>query len=276
VRVLVVDGETATMSEVAAALRDRGFEAVVLASGRAAERALAAFRPDVVVLDVAAPDLDPTEIARGLVDGRRPSPLICLTATHAAANAAPGIAAGDGGLATFDLVELLDRMCAALGLPLREQLETGTLRFADVVLNEQTHEVTRAGAPVELSPTEFNLLRFFLYNPRRILGKRQILDNVWQSDYDGDARIVETYVSYLRKKLDRLGPPLIQTVRLVGYVLRDPARAVGSAPAVTAADALPTRSVTTEPVQVAVDQGRERRLVPRVDEVSVPGELPSR
>jgi two-component system, OmpR family, response regulator len=95
------------------------------------------------------------------------------------------------------------------------------LRFADLVLNEATHEVHRAGEPIELTPTEFNLLRFFLLNPRRVLSKRQILDRVWDEDFDGNANVVETYVSYLRKKLDPLGPPLIHTVRLVGYALRD-------------------------------------------------------
>jgi two-component system OmpR family response regulator len=96
------------------------------------------------------------------------------------------------------------------------------LRFADLVLDEATHEVRRAGARVELTPTEFNLLRYFLLNPRRVLSKRQILDRVWADDYDAGANVVETYVSYLRKKLDPLGPPLIHTVRLVGYALREP------------------------------------------------------
>ena len=96
------------------------------------------------------------------------------------------------------------------------------LRFADLVLDEDTHEVCRGEEPLDLTPTEFRLLRFLLLNPRRVLSKRQILDNVWHYDFGGDANVVETYVSYLRRKLDRVGPPLIHTVRLVGYVLREP------------------------------------------------------
>jgi two-component system OmpR family response regulator len=114
------------------------------------------------------------------------------------------------------------RVRAVLRRVRAEHEDAGTLRFSDVALNEETREVARAGTAVELTPTEFNLLRFFLLNPRRVLTKRQILDNVWHYDFGGDANVVETYVSYLRKKLDRLGPPLIHTVRLVGYALREP------------------------------------------------------
>ena len=98
--------------------------------------------------------------------------------------------------------------------------ENGLLQVEDLVMDEESHEVWRAGTPIHLTATEFNLLRYFMLNPRRVLSKTQILDHVWQYDFDGDANVVETYVSYLRKKLDRLGPPLIQTVRLVGYSLR--------------------------------------------------------
>jgi two-component system OmpR family response regulator len=104
----------------------------------------------------------------------------------------------------------------------RAEGDESVLEFSNLRLNEETREVWRGGEPVELTPTEFNLLRFLMLNPRRVLTKRQILDNVWHYDFGGDANVVETYVSYLRKKLDKLGPPLIHTVRLVGYALREP------------------------------------------------------
>jgi two-component system OmpR family response regulator len=120
----------------------------------------------------------------------------------------------------FSLAEIVARVRAVLRRT-RGGDEDGYLHFADVVLNEETREVWRDGERVELTPTEFNLLRFFMLNPRRVLTKRQILDNVWHYDFGGDPNVVETYVSYLRKKLDRLGPPLIQTIRLVGYAFRE-------------------------------------------------------
>ncbi len=116
---------------------------------------------------------------------------------------------------------VMDEPRAASGTQREDGREQGELRFADVVLNEATHEVRRGRARVDLTPTEFNLLRFFLLNPRRVLSKQQIIDGVWNDDFEGDPNIVESYVSYLRKKLDPLGPPLIHTVRLVGYALRE-------------------------------------------------------
>ncbi len=122
----------------------------------------------------------------------------------------------------FALAEIIARTRAILRRSAGVPGEEGILRFADLEMDEGAHEVRRAGQPVQLTATEFNLLRYFLLNPRRVLSKAQILDHVWHYDFGGEANVVETYVSYLRKKLERLGPPLIHTVRLVGYALREP------------------------------------------------------
>ncbi len=218
---LVVDDEPSITDAVATALRYEGFEAQEAASGRAAERAIDEFRPDLIVLDVMLPDLDGLEIARRLRDGRRRTPVIFLTARDATEDKIAGLALGDDYVTKpFSLAEIVARVRAVLRRTHGEQ-EDGLLRFADVVMNEETREVWRGGTQVELTPTEFNLLRFFMLNPRRVLSKRQILDNVWHYDFGGDPNVVETYVSYLRKKLDKLGPPLIQTIRLVGYAFRE-------------------------------------------------------
>jgi two-component system OmpR family response regulator len=148
-------------------------------------------------------------------------PIIFLTAKDAPEDKLEGLSLGDDYVTKpFSLAEMVARVRTVLRRTRAEQDEA-VLEFADLVLNEETREVWRRGESVELTPTEFNLLRFLMLNPRRVLTKRQILDNVWHYDFGGDANVVETYVSYLRKKLDRLGPPLIHTVRLVGYALRD-------------------------------------------------------
>ena len=220
-RVLVVDDESAITDAVATALRYEGFDTLEAASGRGAVQAIDEFRPDLVLLDVMLPDIDGFEIAKRLRDGRQRTPVIFLTAKDAAEDKLAGLAIGDDYVTKpFSLAEVVARVRAVLRRTRGE--EEGVLRFADLVLNEETREVWRGGESIELTPTEFNLLRFFMLNPRRVLSKRQILDNVWHYDFGGDPNVVETYVSYLRKKLDRLGPPLIQTIRLVGYALRAP------------------------------------------------------
>ena len=125
----------------------------------------------------------------------------------------------------FALAEIVARVHAILRRTGNEDEDEGTLRFADIEMDESAHEVTRAGQPISLTATEFSLLRFFLLNPRHVLSKAQILDNVWHYDFGGDGNVVETYVSYLRKKLEAVGPPVIHTVRLVGYALREPTSA---------------------------------------------------
>jgi len=219
-RVLVVDDEPSITDAVATAFRYEGFETREAASGRIAAGAIDEFRPDLIVLDIMLPDIDGLDVARRLREGRNRTPIIFLTAKDATEDKIAGLAIADDYLTKpFSLAELVARARAVLRRT-RAAEEEAVLRFADVELNEETREVWRAGEPLQLTPTEFNLLRFFLQNPRRVLTKRQILDQVWHYDFGGDPNVVETYVSYLRKKLDKHGPPLIHTIRLVGYSLR--------------------------------------------------------
>ena len=220
VRVLVVDDEPSITDAVATALRYEGYETMEVAAGRAAEQAIVSFRPDLIVLDVMLPDLDGFAIARRLRDGNHRVPVIFLTAKDATEDKVAGLALADDYVTKpFSLAEIVARVQSVLRRT-RGDSDAG-MRFADIVLDEETREVKRGDTPIELTRTEFELLRFLMLNPRRVLTKRQILDNVWHYDFGGDANVVETYISYLRKKLDPLGPPLIQTVRLVGYALRE-------------------------------------------------------
>ncbi len=222
-RVLIVDDEASITDAVATALRYEGYETMEVGAGRAAELAIDEFRPDLIVLDVMLPDLDGFSIARRLRDGNHRVPVIFLTAKDATEDKVAGLALADDYVTKpFSLAEIVARVQSVLRRTRGEAdaADTG-LRFADLSLDEETREVWRGEQQVELTRTEFELLRFLMLNPRRVLTKRQILDNVWHYDFGGDANVVETYVSYLRKKLDPLGPPLIQTVRLVGYALRE-------------------------------------------------------
>jgi two-component system OmpR family response regulator len=222
VRVLVVDDEPSITDAVATAFRYEGFQTTEAGTGRAAVQEIDDFRPDLIILDVMLPDQDGIELARRLRDGHSRSPIIFLTAKDGTEDKLAGLAVGDDYLTKpFSLAELVARARAVLRRTNGFESEE-LLRFADVRMDEETREVWRGEEPLQLTPTEFNLLRFFLINPRRVLTKRQILDNVWHYDFGGDPNVVETYVSYLRKKLDRLGPPLIHTIRLVGYSLRLP------------------------------------------------------
>jgi two-component system OmpR family response regulator len=179
------------------------------------------FRPDLVVLDVMMPDLDGFEVCRRLrADGIR-VPVVYLTARDATEDKVRGLTIGGDDYVTkpFSLEELVARIRAVLRRAGHANGHSSRMLFADLELDEDTHEVRRAGALVELSPTEFKLLRYLMLNPNRVLSKAQILDHVWQYDFGGDANVVETYISYLRKKLDRGESPLIHTVRGVGYRL---------------------------------------------------------
>src|SRR5438552_10298563 len=223
-QVLVVDDEPSIVDAVATALRYEGFDVREAATGRAALSAAQEDPPDLVVLDVMLPDLDGLEVTRRLrADGIR-VPVLFLTARDTLEDKVAGLTVGGDDYVTkpFALAEIVARTRAILRRTQGETEEDGRMRFADLELDEDTREVWRAGSPIQLTATEFNLLRFFLLNPRRVLSKMQILDHVWPYDFGGDPNVVETYVSYLRKKLDRLGPPLIHTVRLVGYALREP------------------------------------------------------
>jgi two-component system, OmpR family, response regulator len=220
IRVLVVDAEARVRNALAAALRRAGFSTREVSDRAAAERALDDFRPDLVLLDPAVADGAGLELARELA-GRRGTPLLIVTAAKTIEDRVAGLeVADDYLLKPVDPTELVARARAILRRTRGGVF--GELTFADVVLDEATHAVVRDRRSVELTPTEFELLRFFLLNPRRVLSKAEIQDAVWGDASADDAGTVETYVSYLRKKLDRLGPPLIHTVRLVGYVLREP------------------------------------------------------
>ena len=222
-QVLVVDDEASIVDAVATALRYEGFEVREAVTGRAALASAQEDPPDLVVLDVMLPDLDGLEVTRRLrADGIR-VPVLFLTARDSVEDKVAGLTVGGDDYVTkpFSLAEIVARAHAILRRTQVEPNGDGQLRFADVILDQDTHEVWRAGNVVRLTATEFNLLRFFLLNPRRVLSKSQILDHVWHYDFGGDPNVVETYVSYLRKKLDQHGAPLIQTIRLVGYSLRE-------------------------------------------------------
>ena len=223
VRVLVVDDETAIADLVSTALRYEGFETATAGDGRAALEAVESFRPDLVVLDVMLPDLDGFEVQRRLGDRGVRVPVLFLTARDATEDKVRGLTLGGDDYVTkpFSLEELVARIRAVLRRA-QGAAPTERLVFEDLEMDEEAHEVARAGHPVDLTPTEFALLRYFLLNPRRVLSKEQILDHVWHYDFGGDASIVETYMSYVRKKVEADGPRLLHTVRGVGYVLRLP------------------------------------------------------
>jgi two-component system OmpR family response regulator len=222
-RVLVVDDDGNITDLVGTALRYEGFEVEIARNGRAAIDAVVSFRPDLIVLDVMLPDLDGFEVSRRLTaDGRR-IPTLFLTARDATEDKVRGLTLGGDDYVTkpFSLEELIARVRSVLRRAGGES-PSSRLSFADLEMDDDTHEVWRGGTAVDLTNTEYKLLRFLLANARRALSKAQILDHVWEYDFGGDANVVETYVSYLRKKLDPLGPPLIQTIRGVGYSLRLP------------------------------------------------------
>ena len=219
-RILVVDDEPSLVDAVATALRYEDYEVEEASTGRAALAAVLRQEPDLIVLDWMLPDLEGIEVGRRLRAQGFKCAVLFLTAKDATENKVEALRAGGDDYVTkpFSLAELVARVQAILRRTGAE-LPGDVLRFADVVLDEQRHSVSRAGTPVELSATEFNLLRFFLLNPRRVLSKGQILQNVWHYDFGGSSNVVETYVSYLRKKLDAHGTPLIKTVRQAGYML---------------------------------------------------------
>jgi two-component system OmpR family response regulator len=223
-RVLVVDDEDSITDLVSTALRYVGFEVAVAANGRQALERAATFRPELVVLDVMLPDLDGFEVVRRLrADGVR-VPIVFLTARDATEDKVAGLTIGGDDYVTkpFSLEELVARVRAVLRRTAGGPEQSGRLQIADLELDEDSHQVWRAGQPVELTATEFKLLRYLMMNARRVLSKAQILDHVWNYDFGGDGSIVETYISYLRKKVDATEPRLIQTVRGVGYTLRPP------------------------------------------------------
>jgi len=230
-RLLVVDDEPNIRELLSTSLRFAGFEVHAAADGGAALRLARDVEPDLVVLDVMLPDMDGFTVTRRLRETGHHVPVLFLTARDDTADKVQGLTVGGDDYVTkpFSLEEVVARIRAILrrtGAGL--DLDASVLRYADLELDEDSHEVTRAGQPVELSPTEFKLLRYLMLNPGRVLSKSQILDHVWQYDWGGDANIVESYISYLRRKVDQLDDadgnrlkPLIHTKRGVGYLLRE-------------------------------------------------------
>jgi two-component system OmpR family response regulator len=222
-RLLLVDDEENLRSMLEAALRHSGFEVASAATGREAIEAVPAARPDLIVLDVMLPDLDGFEVCRRLrADGSR-TPVLFLTARDGTDDKVRGLTLGgdDYLVKPFSLEELVARIHAVLRRAGATRDDV-VLSCADLELDDDAHRVTRGGVDVSLSPTEYNLLRFLLLNQGRVMSKAQILDHVWQYDFGGDGGVVETYIGYLRRKLDANGPRLIHTIRGFGYTLREP------------------------------------------------------
>ncbi|HLU72525.1 MAG TPA: response regulator transcription factor [Nonomuraea sp.] len=218
-RVLVVDDEPNIRALLSQTLRLVSFEVRTAATGTEAVRAATEFAPDIVVLDVMLDDFDGFEVARRL--GER-VPVLFLTARDAVEDRVRGLTLGadDYVAKPFSLEEVVLRIRAILRRSRGDARPAEVLRYADLEMDVDAHRVCRAGVPVELSPTEFNLLEYLLTNAGRVVSKAQILDSVWRYDFDGDSSIVESYIYYLRKKIDRWEPQLIHTVRGFGYTLR--------------------------------------------------------
>jgi two-component system, OmpR family, response regulator len=225
-RLLVVDDEPSIVELLSATLRFAGFDVATAHNGSEALDVAASYQPDLLVLDVMMPDLDGFEVVRRLRAKDQRVPVLFLTAKDSTEDKVAGLTLGGDDYITkpFSLEEVIARIHAVLRRLNRANGHRvrSTLSFGDIELDDETHEVLKADRPVSLSPTEFKLLRYFLQNPNRVLSKAQILDHVWNYDFGGGANVVESYVSYLRRKVDTTQPRLIHTIRSVGYVLREP------------------------------------------------------
>jgi two-component system OmpR family response regulator len=221
-RILVVDDEHNIVNLLTTALKFVGFDVVSATNGRQALEQAVATRPDVIVLDVMLPDLDGFGVCTRLREAGIDAPVLFLTARDASEDKVHGLTLGGDDYVTkpFDLDELVARVNVLLKRGRTERAPSNRLRVGHVELDQDTHEVWRGGELVRLSATEFQLLRYLMTNAGRVLSRAQILDQVWNYDFQGDSSIVETYVYYLRRKLDDQDNPLIHTVRGVGYLLR--------------------------------------------------------
>jgi len=224
IRAVVVDDEDSLTDLLSMALRYEGWDVRIASDGSAALSTIREFRPDVVVLDIMLPDIDGIQVLSRLRADGMQTPILFLTAKDSLDDRIAGLTVGGDDYVTkpFSLEELVARL---RGLIRRSNLavsetEDSFLQVGDLTLDEDSYEVHRGGVLVELTATEFELLRFLMRNPRRVLGKNQILDRVWSYDFGGKSSVVEIYISYLRKKIDSLGAPMIHTVRGVGYVLK--------------------------------------------------------
>jgi two-component system OmpR family response regulator len=226
-RILVVDDENSISELIATSLKFVGFDVRTASSGAQALQIAQEFKPHALILDVMLPDQNGFEVCRQIRNDGHNIGVLFLTAKDSVEDKIAGLTIGGDDYVTkpFSLEELVARLRALLRRTGASEiaLDDEKIRFADLELDEATHEVKRAGAMIDLSPTEFLLLRYLMINADRVVSKSQILDHVWQYDFRGDMGIVETYVSYLRKKIDIFQPPLIHTVRGVGYRLRLPA-----------------------------------------------------
>ncbi|MEA2375087.1 MAG: two-component system, OmpR family, response regulator [Thermoleophilaceae bacterium] len=223
-RVLVVDDEPNIADVISMALRYEGFDVETAANGAEALAGVESYRPHLMVLDIMLPDMEGFEVARRLGGERAQLPIVFLTARDTQEDKIRGLTTGGDDYVTkpFSLEELIARIRVILRRTGHADGDSNKLSFSDLQLDEDTREITRDGRQIELTATEYRLLRYLMLNPRRVLTRSQLLDHVWDYDFGGDARVLETYISYLRKKVDAEGPPLIHTVRGVGYSLRLP------------------------------------------------------
>lgn len=225
-KLLVVDDEPNIRELLSTSLRFAGFDVVAAANGREALAAAETHNPDLAVLDVMLPDMDGFTVTRRLRAAGRHFPVVFLTARDDTDDKVTGLTVGGDDYVTkpFSLDEVVARIRAVLRRTQPMDDDDAVIRVADLELDDDAHEVRRAGETIDLSPTEFKLLRYLMMNPNRVLSKAQILDHVWEYDFNGDASIVESYISYLRRKIDRNpeAVALIQTKRGVGYLLRTP------------------------------------------------------
>jgi two-component system, OmpR family, response regulator len=222
-RVLVVDDEQALTELLSMALRYEGWELRTAADGASAVRTAREFRPDAVVLDVMLPDIDGLEVLRRMRAEQTEVPVLFLTARDAVEDRIAGLTAGGDDYVTkpFSLEEVVARLRGLLRRAGMTAAHTDALLVVgDLTMDEDSREVHRGGDPVPLTATEFELLRYLMRNPKRVLSKAQILDRVWNYDFGGQANVVELYISYLRKKIDAGRPPMIHTMRGAGYVLK--------------------------------------------------------
>jgi two-component system OmpR family response regulator len=225
-RLLVVEDDANIVELLSASLRFAGFDVATARDGQQALRLARELRPDLMVLDVMMPGIDGFEVVRRLSTEGSRCPVLFLTARDAVADKITGLTVGGDDYVTkpFSLDEVIARIRAVLrrSAAAPNVPSADRFTFADIELDDETHEAWKNGEPVALSPTEFKLLRYFMQNAGRVLSKAQILDNVWNYDFGGDANVVESYVSYLRRKIDTTEPRLLHTLRGVGYVLRMP------------------------------------------------------
>ncbi|MGK0741581.1 response regulator transcription factor [Leucobacter sp. Z1108] len=224
IRALVVDDEDSISNLIAMALRYEGWDVDTASTGAEAIEKLRSFNPDVAVLDIMLPDFDGIQVLSRFRSEGYLLPVLFLTALDSVDDRVNGLTAGGDDYVSkpFSLEELIARLRALVRRSqlMQDQHPDPILRVGDLMLNEDSYEVERAGEPIDLTTTEFELLRYLMRNPRRVLSKSQILDRVWSYDFTGKPSVVELYISYLRKKIDATRPPMIHTVRGAGYMLK--------------------------------------------------------